>query len=78
MITHENIKTQKKKREYVELKNKEDLWLFTKIIQANRICCVCKKTITKSNIGALFNNPTRILCDSIICKMEFLDENDYM
>jgi len=75
MIELVNTKTQKK-REFVDLETKENLWILTKVIQASRICCMCKKTITKSNIGALYNKPTRMLCDSIICKMEFSIEND--
>lgn len=63
-------------RQYIKLGNSELLLLKQALGIKNTKCYYCKKKIEKGDMFAIFNYPTRLLCNSIMCLSEAMEEDD--
>lgn len=61
-------------REIIEC-DKQGLFLLLDVldIKDRNWCFYCHKRITHKNIGGIFNNPVRTICDSIICLTQIVN-----
>ncbi len=54
--------------------DKEVRWLLLGIVGLDAKCIFCGDTITKDNIGGVFNKPNRVSCTKLCCIMKLSDE----
>ena len=62
-------------REMVKVGKKEML-LLKDILEIKGNKCFYCKSVVKPGKFSLFNKPTRIICDSILCMAEALEEDE--
>jgi len=66
-----------KVREMVEIKKNDQMWLLKKMLGIkSNTCYYCKKELKEGDTISIFNKPTRVLCDSILCMAECVGDSE--
>lgn len=67
-----------KERELVEIKDIKNMWLLKELLDiTTNKCYYCKdKLIKNEDKISIFNKPNRIICNSPLCMIEVLVEDD--
>ena len=62
-------------REFVEIKKREEMWLLKEILEIKENeCFYCQEPIKKGDKFSIFNKPQRLICRSIVCLSEAVEE----
>lgn len=69
-------KTKQKKREYIQLDNNQMLLLKKLLNIKQKKCYYCGEYIKKKDKFSIYNFPTRLVCNSILCVLEAIGEDE--
>ena len=63
-------------REYIQA-DTSGMWMLKQMLGIRkRTCHYCKKHLKKGDKFSIFNKPTRLVCDSILCLIEAMNEDE--
>ncbi len=65
----------KDEREYIKL-DKDSMWLLKELLDIKKTnCYYCEQPIKKGDKFSIFNKPTRLICDSILCMSGAIEDD---
>jgi hypothetical protein len=70
------LKQEKEEREFLQLNHDEMKTLKELLDIKESKCCYCKEKIKGKDNFSIFNKPTRLVCNSPLCLVEAMNEDE--